>query len=141
MAQFEKLTAPSQGTPIRFENGQPVVTTIRSFPSSAGTARAWTSARHPGADAAVAKTYGGSKTIEWFKVYAGDPPVTFTAPISICRRTPSKRFSYGVAIKPHHACGGIRSLNVALRQIFDLLLMPCYYEGTPSPTSVLRIWT
>ena len=25
MAQFEKLTAPSQGTPIRFENGQPVV--------------------------------------------------------------------------------------------------------------------
>ena len=74
MAQFEKLTAPSQGTPIRFENGQPVVTDhpIIPFIRGDGTGVDIWPATQKVLDAAVAKAYGGSKIIEWFKVYAGD---------------------------------------------------------------------
>ena len=74
MAQFEKLTAPSQGTPIRFENGQPVVADnpIIPFIRGDGTGVDIWPATQKVLDAAVAKAYSGSKTIEWFKVYAGD---------------------------------------------------------------------
>ena len=76
MAQFEKLTAPSQGTPIRFENGQPVVADnpIIPFIRGDGTGVDIWPATQKVLDAAVAKAYGGAKTIEWFKVYAG--PIT-----------------------------------------------------------------
>ena len=95
MAQFEKLTAPSQGTPIRFENGQPVVgnNPIIPFIRGDGTGVDIWPATQKVLDAAVAIAYGGSKTIEWFKVYAGDEACDLTAPISICRKTPSKRFA------------------------------------------------
>ena len=74
MAQFEKLTAPSQGTPIRFENGQPVVANdpIIPFIRGDGTGVDIWPATQKVLDAAVAKAYGGDKRIEWFKVYAGD---------------------------------------------------------------------
>ena len=74
MAQFEKLTAPTQGTPIRFENGQPVVADnpIIPFIRGDGTGVDIWPATQKVLDAAVAKAYGGAKTIEWFKVYAGD---------------------------------------------------------------------
>ena len=74
MAQFEKLTAPTQGTPIRFENGQPVVADnpIIPFIRGDGTGVDIWPATQKVLDAAVAKAYGGSKHIEWFKVYAGD---------------------------------------------------------------------
>ena len=64
MAQFEKLTAPSQGTPIRFENGQPVVADnpIIPFIRGDGTGVDIWPATQKVLDAAVAKAYGGSKT-------------------------------------------------------------------------------
>ena len=70
MAQFEKLTAPTQGTPIRFENGQPVVADnpIIPFIRGDGTGVDIWPATQKVLDAAVAKAYGGSKNIEWFKV-------------------------------------------------------------------------
>ena len=43
MAQFEKLTAPSKGTAIRFENGQPVVADNPIIPFIRVMALAWTS--------------------------------------------------------------------------------------------------
>ena len=142
MAQFEKLTAPTEGTPIRFENGQPVVSDnpIIPFIRGDGTGVDIWPATQKVLDAAVAKAYAGSKTIEWFKVYAGD---------EACDRYGTYQYlpedtleairTYGVAIKGPLTTpvgGGIRSLNVALRQIFDLYscVRPCrYYEGTPSP--------
>ena len=142
MAQFEKLTAPTEGTPIRFENGQPVVSDnpIIPFIRGDGTGVDIWPATQKVLDAAVAKAYSGTKTIKWFKVYAGD---------EACDRYGTYQYlpedtleairTYGVAIKGPLTTpvgGGIRSLNVALRQIFDLYscVRPCrYYEGTPSP--------
>ena len=142
MAQFEKLTAPREGTPIRFENGHPVVADnpIIPFIRGDGTGVDIWPATQKVLDAAVTKAYGGAKKIEWFKVYAGD---------EACDRYGTYQYlpedtleairTYGVAIKGPLTTpvgGGIRSLNVALRQIFDLYscVRPCrYYEGTPSP--------
>ena len=147
MAQFEKLTAPSQGTPIRFENGQPVVVDnpIIPFIRGDGTGVDIWPATQKVLDAAVAKAYGGSKSIEWFKVYAGDEACDLYGTYQYLPEDTLEAIrAYGAAIKgPHHRGWRIRSLNVALRQIFDLYscVRPRRYEGTPSPTSVPRIWT
>jgi len=73
-ATFEKLTAPTQGTPIRFEDGLPVVPNdpIIPFIRGDGTGVDIWPATQKVLDAAVAKAYGGERRIEWFKVYAGD---------------------------------------------------------------------
>ena len=140
MAQFEKL-APSQGTPIRFENGQPVVADnpIIPFIRGDGTGVDIWPATQKVLDAAVAKAYGGSKSIEWFKVYAGDEACDLYGtyqylPEDTLEAIRTWRRHQGPLTTP--VGGGIRSLNVALRQIFDLYscVRPCrYYAGTPSP--------
>jgi isocitrate dehydrogenase len=89
-------------------------------------------------DAAVKKTYGGNRKIQWMEVFAGEkanktyntwlPDETVTA----CR-------DYLVSIKGPLTTpvgGGIRSLNVALRQLLDLYvcLRPVrWFKGVPSP--------
>ena len=150
MAQFEKLTAPSQGTPIRFENGQPVVADnpIIPFIRGDGTGVDIWPATQKVLDAAVAKAYGGKKTIEWFKVYAGDEACDLYGTYQYLPEDTLEAIrTYGVAIKGPLTTpvgGGIRSLNVALRQIFDLYscVRPCrYYEGTPSPHKRCLLYT
>ena len=142
MAQFEKLTAPTQGTPIRFENGQPVVANdpIIPFIRGDGTGVDIWPATQRVLDAAVAKAYDGAKRIEWFKVYAGDEACELYGTYQYLPNDTLEAIrTYGVAIKGPLTTpvgGGIRSLNVALRQIFDLYscVRPCrYYTGTPSP--------
>ena len=142
MVKFEKLTAPSTGTAIRFENGQPVVADnpIIPFIRGDGTGVDIWPATQKVLDAAVAKAYGGTKSIEWFKVYAGDEACDLYGTYQyLPEDTLDAIRTYGVAIKGPLTTpvgGGIRSLNVALRQIFDLYccVRPCrYYAGTPSP--------
>ena len=142
MVKFEKLTAPSTGTAIRFENGQPVVADnpIIPFIRGDGTGVDIWPATQKVLDAAVAKAYGGTKSIEWFKVYAGDEACDLYGTYQyLPEDTLNAIRTYGVAIKGPLTTpvgGGIRSLNVALRQIFDLYccVRPCrYYAGTPSP--------
>ncbi len=142
MAQFEKLTAPSQGTPICFENGQPVVADnpIIPFIRGDGTGVDIWPATQKVLDAAVERAYGGNRTIEWFKVYAGDEACDLYGTYQyLPEDTLEAVRRYCVAIKGPLTTpvgGGIRSLNVALRQIFDLYscVRPCrYYAGTPSP--------
>lgn len=91
-------------------------------------------------DAAVERAYGGKRKIHWFKVYAGDEACEkYGAYQYLPEDTINAIREYGIAIKGPLTTpvgGGIRSLNVALRQIFDLYacVRPCrYYEGTPSP--------
>ena len=142
MATYEKLTPPTSGAVIRFENGQPVVpdNPIVPFIRGDGTGVDIWPATQKVIDAAVAKAYGGAKAIEWFKVYAGDEACDLYGTYQyLPQDTLTAIEQYGVAIKGPLTTpigGGIRSLNVALRQIFDLYscVRPCrYYSGTPSP--------
>ena len=142
MVSYEKLTPPSSGGVIRFDNGQPVVpdNPIVPFIRGDGTGVDIWPATQKVIDAAVAKAYGGNKAIEWFKVYAGDEACDLYGTYQyLPQDTLTAIEQYGVAIKGPLTTpigGGIRSLNVALRQIFDLYscVRPCrYYSGTPSP--------
>ena len=89
-------------------------------------------------DAAVEKAYGGSRKIAWMEVFAGEK--AFNQFGSWLPDEPLQAFAeFLVGIKGPLTTpigGGIRSLNVALRQDLDLYvcLRPVqYYEGTPSP--------
>ena len=150
MAQFEKLNAPTEGTPIRFENGQPVVANdpIIPFIRGDGTGVDIWPATQKVLDAAVAQAYKGEKTIKWFKIYAGDEACDLYGTYQYLPEDTLEAIrSFGVAIKGPLTTpigGGIRSLNVALRQIFDLYccVRPCrYYEGTPALTSAPKTLT
>jgi isocitrate dehydrogenase len=89
-------------------------------------------------DAAVAKAYGGSRKIHWLEVYAGEKANKLfntwlpDESVAACRE-------YLVSIKGPLTTpigGGIRSLNVALRQLLDLYvcLRPVrWFKGVPSP--------
>lgn len=89
-------------------------------------------------DAAVEKAYGGKKKIEWKEVLAGEKSFKQTGNW-LPDETLNAFREYLVGIKGPLTTpvgGGIRSLNVALRQILDLYvcLRPVrYYNGTPSP--------
>ncbi|MCB0838132.1 MAG: NADP-dependent isocitrate dehydrogenase [Bacteroidetes bacterium] len=89
-------------------------------------------------DAAVEKAFGGSKKVEWLEVLAGQKAFDETGEW-LPQETVDKIDEYLVAIKGPLTTpvgGGIRSLNVALRQKLDLYvcLRPVrYFEGVPSP--------
>ncbi len=139
---YDKLTPPTVGEKITFENGQPIVPDCPIVPFIRGDGTGvdiWPATQRV-IDAAVAKAYGGKKQISWFKVYAGDEACDLYGTYQyLPEDTLTAIREYGVAIKGPLTTpvgGGIRSLNVALRQIFDLYacVRPCkYYTGTPSP--------
>ncbi len=91
-------------------------------------------------DYAVKKAYGGDKAIAWMEIYAGDKAVTvYGANEYLPQESLDAIRDFKVAIKGPLSTpvgGGIRSLNVALRQELDLYLClrPVrYFTGTPSP--------
>src|SRR6476619_7780094 len=91
-------------------------------------------------DAALAKAYGGKKKIHWMEVYAGEKSTQVYGPdVWLPEETLQAVREYVVSIKGPLTTpvgGGIRSLNVALRQELDLYvcLRPVkYFEGVPSP--------
>ncbi|TVP82382.1 NADP-dependent isocitrate dehydrogenase [Thioalkalivibrio sp.] len=91
-------------------------------------------------DAAVAKAYGGKRELAWMEVYAGEKANTvYGANTWLPEETLDAVKHFVVSIKGPLTTpvgGGIRSLNVALRQQLDLFvcLRPIrYYAGTPSP--------
>jgi len=91
-------------------------------------------------DAAVAKAYGGQRSIAWMEIYAGEKANSvYGANTWLPEETLDAVRDFVVSIKGPLTTpvgGGIRSLNVALRQQLDLYvcLRPVrYYAGTPSP--------
>lgn len=91
-------------------------------------------------DAAVAKAYGEARQIQWMEVYAGQKSTQVYGPDEwLPQETLDAVRDYAVSIKgPLNTPvgGGIRSLNVALRQALDLYvcLRPVrYFQGVPSP--------
>ncbi|HVE51652.1 MAG TPA: isocitrate/isopropylmalate family dehydrogenase, partial [Casimicrobiaceae bacterium] len=91
-------------------------------------------------DAAVHKTYGGKRKIHWMEIYAGEKSTRVYGPdVWLPEETLAIVKEYVVSIKGPLTTpvgGGIRSLNVALRQELDLYvcLRPVrWYQGVPSP--------
>ncbi len=91
-------------------------------------------------DAAVARAYGGERQIEWMEVYAGEKATrVYGADHWLPEETVQAVRDYVISIKgplTTPTSGGMRSLNVALRQMLDLYvcLRPVrYFEGVPSP--------
>lgn len=91
-------------------------------------------------DAAVAKAYGGKRKIEWMEVFAGEKSTkVYGSDVWLPEETLDAVKDYVVSIKGPLTTpvgGGIRSLNVALRQQLDLYvcLRPVrYFKGVPSP--------
>ncbi|CAG0979166.1 isocitrate dehydrogenase [Burkholderiales bacterium] len=91
-------------------------------------------------DAAVAKAYGGKRRIHWMEIYAGEKSTKVYGPdVWLPDETLAILRDYVVSIKGPLTTpvgGGIRSLNVALRQELDLYvcLRPVrYFKGVPSP--------
>lgn len=139
---YEKITPPTTGSRITFKNGEPIVPDNPIIPFIRGDGTGvdiWPAAQKV-IDAAVKAAYGDKRSISWFKVYAGDEACDKYGTYQYLPQDTLEAIKeYGVAIKGPLTTpvgGGIRSLNVALRQIHDLYacVRPCkYYAGTPSP--------
>jgi len=136
----ERTLTPPEGEKIRFEGGALRVPDhpVLPFIEGDGTGPDIWAASARVFDAAVAKAYGGRRRIAWFEVLAGEKAVARTGewlPDETLRAIQE----YRVAIKGPLTTpvgGGIRSLNVALRQVLDLYacVRPVrWFEGVPSP--------
>ncbi len=139
---YDLLTPPTTGSKITFQDGKPLVPDdpIIPFIRGDGTGVDIWPATEKVIDAAVASAYGGKRKINWFKVYAGDEACEKYGTFQYLPEDTLKAIKeYSIAIKGPLTTpvgGGIRSLNVALRQIFTLYtcVRPSrYYVGTPSP--------
>ena len=142
MTQFERISPPSKGEKVVFQQGKPITPDfpIVPFIRGDGTGVDIWPATQKVIDSAVKTAYGETKEIQWFKIYAGDEACETYGEYQYLPSDTLKAIeTYGIAIKGPLTTpvgGGIRSLNVALRQIFDLYscVRPCrYYSGTPSP--------
>jgi isocitrate dehydrogenase len=140
MPVFNGVETPSDGQPIKVQDGQLRVPNnpIIPFIEGDGTGPDIWRASQRVFEAAVAKAYGGERRIVWYEIFAGEkaykrfnewlPKGTLDA-IQYC----------AIAIKGPLTTpvgGGIRSLNVTLRQVLDLYacVRPVrYFPGVPSP--------
>jgi isocitrate dehydrogenase len=140
MGKYEIVSVPKDGAPIRMENGKLAVPDrpIIPFIEGDGTGPDIWRASQRVFDAAVASAYGDKRKIAWCEVFAGEkafnkfdnwlPDETVEA---------FREFLVGIkGPLTTPVGGGIRSLNVALRQLLDLYvcLRPVrYFDGVPSP--------
>lgn len=136
---FNGLKVP-EGEKITFKDGKPITPAhpIVPFIEGDGTGRDIWKASVRVFDAAVKKAYGDQRSVKWFEVFAGEKAKNeFNDWLPEDTLKALKEF--GVGIKGPLTTpvgGGIRSLNVSLRQIFDLYccVRPVrYFQGVPSP--------
>jgi isocitrate dehydrogenase len=137
---YNGLALPKDGQPIEYANGQFEVpdNPIIPFIEGDGTGRDIWKASQRVFDAAVEKAYGGKRSIKWFEIFAGEKAYrkfnTWLPDDSVAAARDLRITIKGPLTTP--IGGGIRSLNVALRQILDLYacVRPVkYYQGVPSP--------
>jgi len=142
MTQFEKLTVPDEGRPITVENGElkvpdhPIIPFIRGDGIGVDI---WPATQMV-LDAAVKKAYDGRRAIAWMKIYAGDEAVEeYGEGQYLPRDTLDAVREFIVAIKGPLTTpvgGGIRSLNVTMRQVLELyacVRQLRWFKGVPSP--------
>ena len=140
---YERIVVPSDGKRIDIDqNGNLQVpdNPIVCFIEGDGTGPDIWAASQPVLDEAVAKAYGGQKKIVWMEVYAGDKANdVYNEIVWLPQETLDAIDDYMVALKGPLTTpvgGGIRSINVALRQRLDLYacVRPVrYFNGVPSP--------
>ena len=139
-AVYNGVPLPAEGAPIRYESGKFLVpdNPIIPFIEGDGTGRdIWKASRRV-FDAAVEKAYGGKRKVAWYEIFAGEKAFTKFRnwfPEDSLRAARDLRVSIkGPLTTP--VGGGIRSLNVAMRQELDLYacVRPVrHYAGVPSP--------
>jgi len=142
MANYKKIQIPSNGTPITFKDGKINVPDkpIVLFIEGDGTGADIWGASKAVFEAAVNKVYSGKKEIQWMEIYAGEKSLSVYGENQwLPDETVEAIKEFKVAIKGPLTTpvgGGIRSLNVALRQLLDLFacVRPVkYFDGVPSP--------
>jgi isocitrate dehydrogenase len=140
---YDKIQLPSSGEPIQVNAdytlnvpAQPIIPYIEGD----GIGIDITPVMRRVVDAAVAKAYGDNRQIQWLEVYAGEKATqVYGSDVWLPAETLTALRDFVVSIKGPLTTpigGGIRSLNVALRQELDLYvcLRPVrYFSGTPSP--------
>jgi isocitrate dehydrogenase len=140
MADYKLAKVPTEGTPISFANGKLQVPPrpIIPFIEGDGTGPDIWRASQRVMDAAVERAYGGERRIAWMEVYAGEKAFTRfndwlpQETVDACKE-------FRVSIKGPLTTpvgGGIRSLNVTLRQVLDLYacVRPVrYFQGVGAP--------
>src|SRR6201996_792235 len=137
---YNGISVPADGKAIEYANGKFNVPNnpIIPFIEGDGTGRDIWKASQRVFDAAVEKAYGGKRSVKWYEVLAGEKAYRQTKnwlPDDTVKATVDFRVSIkGPLTTP--VGGGIRSLNVALRQLLDLYvcLRPVrWFKGVPSP--------
>jgi len=140
MDSYNGIPVPAEGQPIEFREGRLAVPDrpIIPFIEGDGTGPDIWRASKAVFDAAVEKAYGGQRKVVWFEVFAGEKAYQkFNTWLPDDTLKAIQRFR--VAIKGPLTTpvgGGIRSLNVSLRQLLNLYvcMRPVkYYPGVPSP--------
>jgi isocitrate dehydrogenase len=139
-ASYNGVNVPANGKVIEYSNGaftvpdQPII----PFIEGDGVGRDIWKASQRLFDAAVAKAYGAKRKIAWLEVFAGEKSFNQFKEW-LPKDTVDAIRDYRIAIKGPLTTpvgGGIRSLNVALRQVLDLYacVRPVrYFQGVPSP--------
>ena len=140
MSRYQYASVPAHGDRITGDTGRPVVPDQPTVPFIEGDGIGpdiWAATRHV-VDAAVANAYGGRREIAWMEVLAGEK-ANDRAGEWLPAETLDALTEFRVAIKGPLTTpvgGGIRSLNVTLRQVLDLYscIRPVrWIPGVPSP--------
>jgi len=139
---YEKIKVPTNGEKITIKDGELIVPDhpIIAFIEGDGTGADIWAASHRVLEAAVEKAYKGERSLVWMETYAGEKAVkVYGDDVWLPDETLEAYREFLVGIKGPLTTpigGGIRSLNVALRQKLDLYvcLRPVrYFNGSPSP--------
>ena len=139
-ASYNGVAVPSGGKAIEYANGKFSVpdNPIIPFIEGDGTGRDIWKASRTVFDAAVERAYSGKRRVVWYEVFAGEKAFN-TFKEWLPDETVEAVRDFRVSIKGPLTTpvgGGIRSLNVALRQLLDLYacVRPVkYFKGVPSP--------
>ncbi len=139
-SSYNGLELPKNGEAIDYRNGRFAVPDHPIIPyiEGDGTGRDIWKASQRVFDAAVEKAFGGKRAIRWYEIFAGEKAFrqfnSWLPDDSVSAARDLRVSIKGPLTTP--VGGGIRSLNVALRQILDLYacVRPVkYYQGVPSP--------
>jgi len=137
---YKNITVPDSGSPITIENNalnvpnNPIITYIEGD----GIGIDITPVMLDVVNTEVKKAYGGEREIHWMEIYAGEKADSIYGEY-LPEETVEAIKEFSVSIKGPLTTpvgGGMRSLNVAIRQILDLYVCQRpvqYFDGTPSP--------